>query len=114
MEKQKLSFKIWLIWRKVENFFWRIGRIFHKCKVILYKYFKYKNSAIEPTIWNKEAHQHICLAVNLLEPKDFEEVCPKRGKCEVERDCYCDYCRYMKILEFNINEETGRKEIELL
>lgn len=114
MEKRKLSFRIWLIWRKVENFFWRIGRICRKCWITTYKYLKYKNQSIQPTVWDKESHQHICLAVNLLEPKDFEQVCPKGGRCEVEYDCYCDYCRYMKTLTFDKNEKTGRKEIELL
>jgi len=114
MKNEKLSHKIWVVQDKIFIFFWRIGQIFHKGWIGIYKYLKYKNTSIQPTIWDDESHQHICLAVNLLEPKDFEQVCPKGGKCEVEGSCFCDYCRYMKILEFNINKETGRKEIELL
>lgn len=63
--------------------------------------------------WSPEDHSHICIAARLLDTDDFETVCPFKGQGDIEHEYRCDYCPYMRILEFDISDLTGRKIITL-
>ena len=62
---------------------------------------KYPIGRIHSHDWSLMDHGHICIAARLLEPKDFEQVCPCNGKCEIELDDICDQCPYMTIVDFD-------------
>lgn len=63
--------------------------------------------------WSKGDHSHFCLAAKILESKDFETVCPYRGKVEDIGCCdECDYCKYEAVINFN-TDKNGNKNISL-
>ena len=73
---------------------------------------RYPFSTHLPT-WNDGDHDHVCIARRLLDEESFVAVCPRHGKCDIASDDACDVCGYMRILEFNVNDD-GKKYIDLI
>ena len=59
--------------------------------------------------WDGCSHEHVCIAARLLTQKNFTDVCPKHGKCEIELDDRCDTCRYLKTIRFYSENVDGFK-----
>lgn len=66
---------------------------------------------IHSSKWDENDHKHICIAARLLSKSDFKDVCPVRGKCDIEWSDCCDLCKYMKILNFR---QDGKNRIIIL
>lgn len=104
------------MWRIVWFFYGkglRIKRVFNYWRKIR----KYQLFELRGGKWDDFDHQHICLALRLLNTKDFEQVCVHHKFLHKQKDaessCYCDFCPYMKTIEFNTTKK-GRKKIEIL
>ena len=63
--------------------------------------------------WDCNDHAHICLAARLLEPDDFQKVCPLRPGALAEHEDGCDECGYFATLFFDTSMESGGKSISI-
>lgn len=74
---------------------------------------KYNRERIESFDWCEHDHCHFCIAVQLLNDKDFEAVCPHKGNVEfIGVDNACDFCKYNATVDFN-TDSKGNKYIDL-
>lgn len=77
-------------------------------------YIKSPYCLLEPMIYSKDAHDHICFARRLM-GSNFKDVCPYPcivDFCGPERSDFCDNCKYFGVIDFR-KDEYDKKHIKL-